>query len=384
MDKKAFFSITPALSRSFWAFNITGWLMLIIVHILFRAVVPSSSVWTVWSLYLLLENSIGFTLMICLRTLYRRVKYQEINYVFLIIFLVLVSLSAGIVWQSAYIIIAYALGGQSYLIYYLQLRWIILNSITYQFPIAVGWSILYFGIKFWFDWHDQRETAEKAIMAAHQAQLQTLRYKLKPNFLFNALLTIRAILEEDKKNAKKLITDLSEFLRYSLLSMHNSVVPLRDEIEATKQYLNIEKFRYENRLVVEYDIDSRTYDLPVLSFLIHPIVEQAIDRCVKANSLPLRIGIKTRIAEKNLSILISTACKLPDTETRLKKNDEEREMEHLIERLKNIFGDDYCLDIHENNETMMVEIILKDIVDREFTGTLTASGFSPITDRVRS
>jgi two-component system LytT family sensor kinase len=122
----------------------------------------------------------------------------------------------------------------------------------------VGWSALYLGIKFWQEWVDEKARAEKAQVLAQTAQLQMLRYRLNPHFLFNALNSIRALVSEDKTSAKSMITELSEFLRYSLVSKNYKDVPFKDEIDSVRHFFNIQKMRYEDNLDVSLDIDPAT------------------------------------------------------------------------------------------------------------------------------
>ena len=134
----------------------------------------------------------------------------------------------------------------------------------------VGWSALYFGIKFLQNWQLQQERTEKAHVLAQTAQLQMLRYRINPHFLFNSLNSIRALIGENRQSAKALVTELSEVLRYSLLSKNYHDVPLKNEIEALQHYFAVEKIRYEDKLEVTYEIDQEAWDYPVLSFLLHP------------------------------------------------------------------------------------------------------------------
>ena len=99
-----------------------------------------------------------------------------------------------------------------------------------------------------------------------------LRYQLNPHFLFNALNSLRALVDEDEKNARQMVTELSEFLRYSLISKDLNNVPLKKEIEAIRNYLAIEKKRYEEKLEVVINIDPSTESCYLPSFLIHPVV----------------------------------------------------------------------------------------------------------------
>jgi len=164
----------------------------------------------------------------------------------------------------------------------------------------VGWSALYLGIKFWQEWVDEKARAEKAQVLAQTAQLQMLRYRLNPHFLFNALNSIRALVSEDKTSAKSMITELSEFLRYSLVSKNYKNVPFKDEIDSVRHFFNIQKMRYEDNLDVSLDIDPATEEFPVLSFLLHPLAENAVKYGMSTSSMPLKIQIKAQIRQASL------------------------------------------------------------------------------------
>jgi LytS/YehU family sensor histidine kinase len=140
--------------------------------------------------------------------------------------------------------------------------------------------------------------------SAQQAQLQMLRYQLNPHFLFNALNSLRALIDEDASEARVLITQLSEFLRYSLLYRERSDVVLKDELGAIRQYLAILKKRYEEKLEVCFEEDPRAQDYPIQSFLVHPLVEDAMKHGMETSGMPLRIWIKTRLKGGALQISV--------------------------------------------------------------------------------
>lgn len=88
-----------------------------------------------------------------------------------------------------------------------------------------------------------------------------------------------------------MLTGLSEFLRYSLTFMDKSYVQLKEEIHAIKKYLEIEKTRFEEKLVYLINIDSKARNCKVLSFIIQPFVENAIKHGTKTSEIPLMIKI---------------------------------------------------------------------------------------------
>lgn len=108
------------------------------------------------------------------------------------------------------------------------------------------------------------------------AQLNALRLQLQPHFLFNTLNTISSLMEFDKKGAQKIVSQLGKLLRTVLDQDKRNLVPLRDELDFIKSYLNIEQVRFQDRLRIEYDIDSEILDALVPSLILQPLVENAI------------------------------------------------------------------------------------------------------------
>lgn len=168
-----------------------------------------------------------------------------------------------------------------------------------------AWSALYLGVKTWWSWQREQANALAAVALANQAQLEMLRYQLNPHFLFNALNSIRASVDEDSSRAKRMITQLSEFLRYSLLGSNEKEVPLGEEIEAVSNYLAIEKIRFEDKLEVSFDIDKAAQDFRVPCFLLNPLVENAIKHGLNGSGKPLKIRISARL--KNDALLLEVA-----------------------------------------------------------------------------
>ena len=169
----------------------------------------------------------------------------------------------------------------------------------------LGWTFLYLGIKIRREWKQQEQRTEKANALAQTAQLQMLRYQLNPHFLFNSMNSIRALIDEDETKAREMITELSEFLRYSLDSKDYSNVPLKHEIEAIRHYFAIQKKRYEDKLEVVYDIEPQAGEFPVLSFLIHPLVENAVKYGMRTSPMPLTVRLTAKIRDGALVIEVS-------------------------------------------------------------------------------
>ena len=88
-----------------------------------------------------------------------------------------------------------------------------------------------------------------------QAQLRALKMQLHPHFLFNALHSISALVLQDPPRANRMIARLGDFLRLTLEHSDEQTVPLREEVEFLRCYLEIEQVRFSDRLSVDYEID---------------------------------------------------------------------------------------------------------------------------------
>ncbi|MCB0571533.1 MAG: histidine kinase [Phaeodactylibacter sp.] len=108
------------------------------------------------------------------------------------------------------------------------------------------------------------------------AQLNALRLQLQPHFLFNTLNTISSLMEFDKKGAQKIVSQLGNLLRALLDQDQRNLVPLREELEFIKSYLNIEQVRFQDRLRIDYHIDGSILDALAPSLILQPLVENAI------------------------------------------------------------------------------------------------------------
>jgi len=152
----------------------------------------------------------------------------------------------------------------------------------------LAWSGAWFGVVL-------RQASQASQLMAQEARLRMLAYQLNPHFLFNTLNSLRAMIGEDPARARRMVTELAEFLRYALVHRPLEHTTLAEEIEALESYLAIEKIRFEDRLVVAFEIDRTLAGAGVPAFLLHPLVENAL-RHGKGGSPghPLQLRVSTR------------------------------------------------------------------------------------------
>lgn len=151
-------------------------------------------------------------------------------------------------------------------------------SYTY---LILAWVFLYITLRYYRALQQQSRQVLAATAMAHQAQLKMLRYQLNPHFLFNTLNAISTlILDRHNDSANRMVQGLSAFLRHSLDSDPMQRVTFKQELDALRLYLDIEKIRFAERLQIEYHIDPECYSALMPSLLLQPLIENAIKYAV--------------------------------------------------------------------------------------------------------
>ncbi len=131
----------------------------------------------------------------------------------------------------------------------------------------------------WSNLQEQKEQEKRrtdAEQLVKDAELARLRQQLQPHFLFNSLNSISALAGSKPNEARKMIQQLSDFLRGTLKKDDQQTVPLNEELEHLKLYLEIEKVRFGHRLNVEINFDAENLSAHIPPLLMQPIVENAI------------------------------------------------------------------------------------------------------------
>jgi two-component system, LytTR family, sensor kinase len=230
-----------------------------------------------------------------------------------------------------------------------------ITSLFYLIP-TLAFTGLYYTINHWIQYKSQREKALIATNLANEAQLQMLRYQINPHFLFNTLNTIRQMVEENKVVARKMITELSSFFRYSL-SQKENIDTFENEIIAIKNYFEIQKIRFEEKLVIIYDIDEQCYPVKLPFFIVLPLIENAVKYGLQTSKMPLTIKIVAKmnphleINVQNTGRLLSGVSGEDGTNTGI---------ENIRKRLELCYPDNYSFSLSERDSWVTAQIIITD------------------------
>ncbi len=141
---------------------------------------------------------------------------------------------------------------------------------------------------------------ERQTEAASQAELKALQSQVHPHFLFNVLNTLAALCEIDPKQAGKLTVKLGNFLRRSLRESPPPFIPLREEMENVRSYTEIERARFQDRLIVIEEIDPEALEAVVPSFGLQILMENAVLHGMSKKSGPGTVTLRVRMKGNRL------------------------------------------------------------------------------------
>lgn len=215
-------------------------------------------------------------------------------------------------------------------------------------PIILVWLSIY------YLWH-YIETSRKSQIAAVKMQalvkeleLKTIKSHINPHFIFNALNSIRALVDENPERARTAITELSNILRSSMQAEKLETSSLEKELAIVKDYLELEHIRFEDRLKVEYDIEEDTLDQQVPPMMLQTLVENAIKHGISKQKDGGSIKIVSAFVENHHELMVQNTGVLHQN-----GNSEGFGIAGTMNRLKLIYGDRANFNISNINGNMV-------------------------------
>jgi two-component system LytT family sensor kinase len=150
----------------------------------------------------------------------------------------------------------------------------------------------------------RREQATQLQAQLAEARLEALRSQLDPHFLFNTLNAVSSLVERDPRGVRRMITRLSELLRYSMEGAREPEITLRRELDLLDRYLDIMQVRFPGLNVLRI-LDDEALDVMVPSMILQPLVENAIRHGVEKMTEPGRIEIEALLHGDTLVLRVS-------------------------------------------------------------------------------
>ena len=189
-----------------------------------------------------------------------------------------------------------------------------LFSIIFDTPIFLVWMSVY------VLWHYIEFTNTEEIKKVRletmikELELKTIKSQINPHFIFNALNSIRALVDEDPQRARQAITELSNILRSSIQVDKVEITSLEKELDIVKDYLALEYIRFADRLKVVYEIDSKTLSHQIPPMMLQTLVENAIKHGLSKQPGDCTIKIISNVENDKLVLIVQNTGLLQPSE----------------------------------------------------------------------
>ena len=214
------------------------------------------------------------------------------------------------------------------------------------------WTVFYFT----YHYFERYNTSLKYDASMIEIELNNLKSQLNPHFIFNALNSIRALVDENPSKSKQAINQLSNILRSSLASDKKGLTKFEDELKIVKDYLGLESIRFEERLKTEFDIHPESQKFLVPPLMIQTLVENGIKHGISKLTPGGIIQLKTFVDKNHLKIHIRNSGHLLNGTKRSKSG---LGLKNTVQRLKLLYGDEASFRIvNENDNFVLTEIVI--------------------------
>ena len=214
---------------------------------------------------------------------------------------------------------------------------------SFQYMLFV---LIYYMFKFFNELDEKSRSQEKLNRLLRETELKALKSQMNPHFLFNSLNSISALTIINTDDAREMINKLSEFLRYSLKKNESVLLPLNDELENVERYLQIEKVRFQEKLITTSDVPSSCLNMLLPVMILQPLYENAIKYGVYESIEPVEVRTFCRCLEGDLEISVVNNF---DEDALKSKKGEGVGLLNVKDRLQLIYGRTDLLTINKEN-----------------------------------
>lgn len=297
--------------RYYWICQLCGWAGYILFYTFFyysARVVENPFFFK--TLYF--ESAAGLLLTHAMRYIIKGSRLLDLPLHKQIIWLILITLSFALIYSNISVVVEEMMAWEPE--YFLDMsfmqKW--LRTLIGAIFLFTIWSLLYFTYHYVSRLQRQRLNEARLQGLVKELELKTIKAHINPHFIFNALNSIRALVDENPSMARKAITQLSMLLRSSMRADKDELVPLSNELEIVKNYLALEQIRFEDRLKVHMDIDEDTLSQQVPPMMLQTLVENAIKHGISKEVYGGKVEIVSDFVDDHHEIVIRNTGRLSE------------------------------------------------------------------------
>ena len=171
---------------------------------------------------------------------------------------------------------------------------------TYAAAFALGLVVQTFDRE-----HESREREARLEAAAHAAEIDAIKGQLRPHFLLNSLNSILSLIDDEPAEARRMIGRLASLLHTVFDGLDEPFVPLARELGMVRDYLEVERIRFGDRLRFTVDADPSAAKALVPPLLLQPLVENAVRHGIEPNTAPGMLRVQAQVERGRLQIRIA-------------------------------------------------------------------------------
>lgn len=228
-----------------------------------------------------------------------------------------------------------------------------LGQVAVMSTLFGTWSIIYF-LNHFIRKTSISEVENLRLFSQKQAaELALMRSQLNPHFLFNSLNSLKALISENPEFAKIGITKLSNILRNILIYSKRPLVSIDEEMQFVRDYLDLEKIRFEERLSYSEQLDEKLMSFQIPPMTIQSLVENAVKHGIGRMRAGGHIAIRIQKLLNDMEISVSNDGKIVES------SDTRVGLKNTVSRLESVFGQKVSLSLNEENNKVIAKIIIK-------------------------
>jgi sensor histidine kinase YesM len=331
--------------RLYWIFQVTGWSFWALLNILGISF-QSTHFTPEMALPIIAESAYFFLITHVYRSQSKRKEWLQLASTDLI---PKVILSIVLMSVSVYLVRV----GVSFLLSFYSPEMFsmanILGNVTANIIILTLWSSIYFV----FHYLEKNTQSLKYEVAMNEMKLNLLKSQINPHFIFNALNSIRALVDEEPSKSKRAINHLSNILRSSLVLDKKRLTSLKEELDTTKDYLALESIRFEERLRTEFNIDPSTESIQVPPMMLQTLVENGIKHGISKLKKGGIVTVDTKIDLRTMILEIRNTGQYHHS----RANGTGQGLRNTRQRLELIYGEAAKLKIENEDENMVLTTV---------------------------
>ncbi len=309
-NKSAGIEISNRMNRkkAYWISQIIGWSLYAIVNIIVSAAFDYFS----WErvIVLLYLCFAGLFLTHIFRDLVKKHGWLNLQLKKIIPRILVASIVMGIIMFGLFLSVNVGTGR-----YHLQhLKAAIFFADVFRLSTTILlWELIYFAVHYFENYRQVQIESLIWEAAVKDFELKTLKSQLNPHFMFNALNSIRALVDVDPKSAQTAVTKLSNILRYSLKMERIETVSLGEEMQTVSDYLALEMIRFEERLKYKIEIDPKSEKVEIPPMMIQTLVENGIKHGISKKTEGGEININAAVIDSHLHVRIKNTGQIQDS-----------------------------------------------------------------------